>query len=1180
MNAPTLAQKNDTGRLSQRFPFPLRRELRALALVATALATLVFPLAQSARATTFSWTGATNGNMSGVTTNYSPNGTPGSGDVISWNAASYTTAPSANVSGTIGELLFDSGNTGGVTFSGSTGTLTLAGVSNIGIQLNAGTGAVSTNGAKFALGASQSWLNNSANSFTAAGTINLSTFALTIDGSGASTLSGAISGSGSLIKTGAGTLILSANSYTGGTTISAGTVKLNATTALGGATGAVSVASGAVLDLNGITMVSATNALTINGSGINSGGALTNTSSSGAGAYTGLVTLGSDSSIIASGSSITLSNVGTITGSGFNLTVGGAKNTSIASIIGTGAGGLTKRDAGTLTLTGANTYTGTTTVNGGTLTLGNGTIGSLSSSSTLATGGNGIFNFTGAAAATQTVAGFNANQGFGTVNNTVAGTTLNLGAATQSAGGMVYFATTTGTIASTTNTNGIIGPWAFLGAGATLDYAVANGANVAISGLGAGTTLPSAGPGVATTNYILSGSQTQTANAVGNTLRYSGTTGTLALGATSLGLSGLMNAGTGLLTITGSAGNSGLVTTGELDIASNNTGGITINSVVSGAGSVVSGGVGTTVGASATGLVTLSGSNTYNGGTVINSGALRATTNTALGTGDVTVTNGAQLQLHGGVTIANTININGANALFTSTATGGNPNLTGIVNLQSASGISLTTSSGNGAMILSGSLNLNGNVLSVNTNGSQYPSVTISGIVSGTSAGSGILAAGAGVTRITGSNSSYTGTTTVNGNGGVVELGNDSALGTGIFAFKPQNDLSAIIRSTGSTIRTTAAAVTFVGGNAGSRYVFGSTTASVNGDLTFTSATAISLSAGQKLIEVGNRTQFDAGFTGSGGLTMQTTGSTGLGTLVLNGANTYTGATTINAGTLQLGNGGTTGSLSSTTVISGTTGGTLAFNRSDAMTLGNNISGALAVTQIGTGSTTLSGTSTYTGATTVKAGTLIVSGSLSGSSAVTVGDSTNLATVAILGGSGGVGNVTAGAAANNTGASIDPGNSAGVAGILKAGSLTVQNGAHLAMQIGGSNAGGEVSTGYDQIVASSTVSLSGGDLKLTLNGSPTFGSSDVLYLIINNSTAAVASQFSTVTLNGGTVSDTGNIVLNGQQFSLVYNANFAGGDNVANDVALMAVPEPGTWAMVMGGFGMLIAAQRMRRRNA
>ena len=227
----------------------------------------------------------------------------------------------------------------------------------------------------FVLGGNSITLNgNITNSSSNLQTITLATalasgpHTVTTNASGDVTISGAVSGGGGLLKAGAGTLTLSGgNSFTGGTTISAGTLKIGNATALGGNAGAASVTSGAVLDLNGTTMTG-TNALTLNGTGINSGGALTNSSAT-AGTYAGLVTLGSASSIIAGTGNITLSNTGAITGSGFGLTVGGANNTTIASIIGTGAGTLTKQDAGTLTLSAANTLTGSTTINGGTLSL-------------------------------------------------------------------------------------------------------------------------------------------------------------------------------------------------------------------------------------------------------------------------------------------------------------------------------------------------------------------------------------------------------------------------------------------------------------------------------------------------------------------------------------------------------------------------------------------------------------------------------------------------------------------------------------------------------------------------------------------------------------------------------------------------------------------------------------------
>jgi len=103
----------------------------------------------------------------------------------------------------------------------------------------------------------------------------------------------------------------------------------------------------------------------------------------------------------------------------------------------------------------------------------------------------------------------------------------------------------------------------------------------------------------------------------------------------------------------------------------------------------------------------------------------------------------------------------------------------------------------------------------------------------------------------------------------------------------------------------------------------------------------------------------------------------GSNTLVLSATNTYTGATTVSAGTLQIGNGSTTGALSTSSSI--TNNGTLAFNRSNAVTQGTDfasvISGTGAVIQNGTNTLTLSGSNTYTGLTTVTAGVLQVSNS-------------------------------------------------------------------------------------------------------------------------------------------------------------------------------------------------------------
>lgn len=97
---------------------------------------------------------------------------------------------------------------------------------------------------------------------------------------------------------------------------------------------------------------------------------------------------------------------------------------------------------------------------------------------------------------------------------------------------------------------------------------------------------------------------------------------------------------------------------------------------------------------------------------------------------------------------------------------------------------------------------------------------------------------------------------------------------------------------------------------------------------------------------------------------------TGAATLILTGTNTYTGGTTISAGTLQVGNGGTTGSVVGDILNNGT----LVFNRSDALTFEGDISGTGSLVQDGNSVLTLTGDNTYTGGTVVNAGRLILRG--------------------------------------------------------------------------------------------------------------------------------------------------------------------------------------------------------------
>jgi autotransporter-associated beta strand protein len=92
------------------------------------------------------------------------------------------------------------------------------------------------------------------------------------------------------------------------------------------------------------------------------------------------------------------------------------------------------------------------------------------------------------------------------------------------------------------------------------------------------------------------------------------------------------------------------------------------------------------------------------------------------------------------------------------------------------------------------------------------------------------------------------------------------------------------------------------------------------------------------------------------------------GTVILNGNNTYTGTTTIGSGVgFELGLGGTTGSIGGGAIVDG---GTLYIFRDNALTLANAISGAGALRQVGMGVTSINSANTYTGGTTISAGTL------------------------------------------------------------------------------------------------------------------------------------------------------------------------------------------------------------------
>jgi fibronectin-binding autotransporter adhesin len=257
--------------------------------------------------------------------------------------------------------------------------------------------------------------------------------------------------------------------------------------------------------------------------------------------------------------------------------------------------------------------------------------------------------------------------------------------------------------------------------------------------------------------------------------------------------------------------------------------------------------------------------------------------------------------------------------------------------------------------------------------------VVINSSVSGTS---GLIKDGLGTLTLAGNNT-YSGGTVITigtlqiGNGGTTgNLGAGDVVNNGQLVFNRSNTLivSNFISGTGSLSQngsgttvlvadntysggTTIGAGTLQIGNGGTTGSLGSGDIVDNGTLAFNRSDTVTL---------------DNEISGTGNLRQS-----GTGTLVLTGSNSYSGTTTISAGTLQVGDGGTAGSLGTGAI---TDNGTLVFNRSDELTIAGGISGTGRVEQVGTGTTILTGNSSYSGSTLISAGTLQVgSGGTSGS---------------------------------------------------------------------------------------------------------------------------------------------------------------------------------------------------------
>ena len=246
--------------------------------------------------------------------------------------------------------------------------------------------------------------------------------------------------------------------------------------------------------------------------------------------------------------------------------------------------------------------------------------------------------------------------------------------------------------------------------------------------------------------------------------------------------------------------------------------------------------------------------------------------------------------------------------------------------------------------------------------------MTFSGSISGTGA---VRHTGSGTIVLTGA-STHTGGTIIES--GTLQLGAGGASGSiagnvtnnGVLAFNRSDAVTfggtisgtGRLRQVGRGTTVLTGSNTYTGGTfieSGTLQVgAGGAAGSIVGDVTNHGTMAFNRS---------DRITFRGRISGTGAVKHM-----GRGTTVLTGANTYSGGTTIKSGTLQVGAGGVSGSIKGNVVDNGV----LAFNRADAMRFDGDISGSGSVAQLGAGTLTLTGTSSYTGGTTITSGALSI----------------------------------------------------------------------------------------------------------------------------------------------------------------------------------------------------------------
>ena len=736
-----------------------------------------------------------------------------------------------------------------------------------------------------------------------------------------------------LTKLGTNTLTLSgANSYTGGTNLAAGT-------------------------------------LAFTGTGLGSSGAVTFTGNSTL--QYGTATTTDLSARLAIANGVT----GTVDTNGNNVTFATGFGAS-------GSGALTKIGTGTLSLNAANTYTGLTTVNAGTLAVGSG--GSLASGNALTLGASGAATFANAGQTLGAVSNDNTTSNalnFTAATGTVTLASLSgLGNTRFGSDGIVSGGISAGTVTSVGNlTANIAGGTTTVGGVATIGTlsggtANLNGATSAITTFNGGTV----NLGSSTALTVSDGTSSGTIAGTGGSLTKT-SSGTLTLNGTNTYTGGTnLNAGT-LNFTTGGLGTTGSVTftgnstlqygastttdlSSRLAIGNGFTGTIDTNgnnvTFANGFGASGSGAL-TKLG---TGTLSLNAANTYTGLTTVSAGSLAVGSGGSLASGNALTLGPSGLatfdnvgQTLGAVSNSNTT----SNALNFSASSG-------TVTLANLSGAGSTTFGSNGIVtggISTGSVTSVGN-LTANISGGT---TTVGGLLTGNISAGTVGASSLSATTVSG------GSNTITGAAGITTLSNGT-----------------------TTVGDVATIGTLSGGTANLNGATSAITTLNGGTVNLGSSTALTVSNGTS----------PGTITGTGGSLTKTS----FGTLTLNGTNTYTGGTNIGAGTVNF----TTGGLGTTGAVTFTGNSILQYGASTTTDLssrlainngftgtvdtnGNNVtfasgfgaSGSGALTKIGSGTLTLNGTNTYTGLTTVNAGTFSVggSGSLASGSALAVGAS-------------------------------------------------------------------------------------------------------------------------------------------------------------------------------------------------